>query len=225
MGKYHHGRRHMSHKNKDQVPGPRSEHHRHHGDDRHGAKQPDRFDPARAALLDDPARFDYLPPAKLFELLDAPASGLAVDFGTGTGTYAIELARRRPDLEIIALDEQPEMLKMLMAKPAAAQLKNLRTILTSELPDLDGKADRVLAINVLHELSDAALGGLVAMLKPAGVALFADWNAEVDRPLGPPKDHVYTPAQALTRLEKAGLAGTLQPALQYHFVILAKRGR
>jgi SAM-dependent methyltransferase len=208
---------------KNHVHEPHSEHHHHRADDRHGAKQPERFDPARAALLDDPARLDYLPPAPLFELLDAPTGGLVVDFGTGTGTYAIELARRRPDLQIIALDEQPEMLKMLTAKPAAAQLKNLKAVLTSEHPDLDGKADRVLALNVLHELSDEALHGLTALLKRAGVALFADWNAEVDRPVGPPRDHVYTPAQALARLEKSGLACTLQPALRYHFVIVAKR--
>jgi precorrin-6B methylase 2 len=30
-----------------------------------------------------------------------------IDFGAGTGTIAVELARRRPDLEVIALDEQP----------------------------------------------------------------------------------------------------------------------
>ena len=61
-------------------------------DDRHGARQPERFDPARAALLDNPARFEHLPPDEVFAMLAAPAKSRVVDFGTGTGMYAIELA-------------------------------------------------------------------------------------------------------------------------------------
>src|SRR3989304_2758407 len=99
-----------------------------HDHSRHGAKQPERFDPARAAKLDDPARFESLPPAEVIDLLDAPQGACVIDFGTGTGTYAIELARRRPDLQVIALDEQPEMLELLRAKPAAAALKNLAPV-------------------------------------------------------------------------------------------------
>ena len=82
----------------------------HGDDDRHGARQPERFNPARAALLDDRSRFEYLPPDEIFNMLTAPAGGRVVDFGAGTGTYAVELARSRPDLEVIALDEQQEML-------------------------------------------------------------------------------------------------------------------
>lgn len=91
-------------------------------DDRHGARQPERFNPERASRLDDPARFQYLPPGEVEKMLDAPAGGALLDFGTGTGTYAIELARMRPDVEVIALDEQPEMLVLLRAKPAAGSL-------------------------------------------------------------------------------------------------------
>ena len=47
--------------------------------ERHGAKQPNRFDPARAAILDDPARFAYVPVEALLELLDIPAGGTLVD--------------------------------------------------------------------------------------------------------------------------------------------------
>ncbi len=113
-------------------------HHGAHGnDDRHGARQPERFDPARAALLDDPSRFGYLPPDEIFEMLAAPAGGRVVDFGTGVGTYAIELARSRPDLEVIALDEQQEMLDLLRAKPAAQKLSNLKAVHTDETTKLN----------------------------------------------------------------------------------------
>ncbi len=190
-----------------------------HGD-RHGARQPERFDPARAALLDDPARAEYLPPDRLIELLDAPARARVVDFGAGTGTIAIELARQRPDLEVIALDEQPRMLDLLRAKPAARGLHNLKPVLSGEMALADS-AQRVLAINVLHELGDAALEDLAKMLTADGLALIVDWNSEVDRPVGPPRDHVYSPAEARQRLEATGLRVTERAPLKYHYVLVA----
>jgi ubiquinone/menaquinone biosynthesis C-methylase UbiE len=53
-----------------------------------------------------------------------------IDFGIGTGAFAIEIARGRPDLEVITLDEQPQMLEMPKAKPVSRELSNLKPILT-----------------------------------------------------------------------------------------------
>ena len=195
----------------------------HGDDDRQGARQPERFDPARAALLDDPSRFGHLPPHEVFEMLAAPRGGQVVDFGTGTGTYAIELARGRPDLEVIALDEQQQMLDLLRRKPAAQQLSNLRVVHTDEIAKLHGTADRVLAINVLHELGDEALRALVGLLKPNGTVLAIDWNAGVDRPVGPPRDHVYTVAEARERMETAGLQIESERMFNYHYALVARR--
>ena len=196
-------------------------HGEHGGDDRHGARQPERFDPARAALLDDPARFEYLSPDEVFALSAAPTGGRVVDFGTGTGAYAIELAKRRPDLEVIALDEQPQMLDLLRAKPAAQKLANLSPVHTAEIARLRGTADRVLALNVLHEVGDEALLALAALLKPGGAALIVDWNAGVERPVGPPRDHVYTVAEARERIERAGLRIESERMFKYHYALIA----
>jgi 2-polyprenyl-3-methyl-5-hydroxy-6-metoxy-1,4-benzoquinol methylase len=194
----------------------------HGGGDRHGARQPERFDPARAMLLDDPVRFEYLPPDEVFALLAAPAGCRVVDFGTGTGAYAIELAQRRPDLEVIALDEQPQMLDLLRAKPAAQKLANLSPVHTAEIERLRGTADRVLALNVLHEVGDEALLALAALLKPGGAALIVDWNAGVERPLGPPRDHVYTVAEARERIEGTGLCIESERMFKYHYALIAR---
>jgi 2-polyprenyl-3-methyl-5-hydroxy-6-metoxy-1,4-benzoquinol methylase len=203
-----------------------SYHHGAHGDaDRHGARQPERFDPARAALLDDPSRFGYLPPDEIFVMLGAPAGGRVVDFGTGVGTYAIELARARPDLEIIALDEQQQMLDLLRAKPAAQKLSNLKLVHTVEIAKLNGTADRVLALNVLHELGDDALSAMAALLKPNGTVLVVDWNAGVERPVGPPRDHVYTVAEARERMERIGLRIQDERMFEYHYSLVARVAR
>lgn len=187
--------------------------------DRAGARQPERFDPAKAGKLDDVSRFDYLPPEKVFDLLDPPSAGLVIDFGAGTGTYAIRLARARPDVTVIAMDEQPEMLDRLRAKPEAQRLDNLRAVLPNELEAFRGHADRVLAMNVLHELGDDALGQVRSLLRAGGFALCVDWNAEVDRPVGPPKDHVYAPQEAVGRLERFGFSAEQIASFPYHYAL------
>ncbi len=207
-------------------PEDREERHRdrgvdaHHG---HGAKQPRAFDPERAAILDEPERFDYLPPARIFALLEAPAASLVVDFGTGTGAFAIPLAESRPDLTVIALDREERMLALLRGKPAAQRLDNLRPMLTGEMAALAASADRILAVNVLHELDEEALRQMAGLLKPQGFILFVDWDGAVERPVGPPGAHVYTAAEAVLRLASFGLRAEPLAALSYHFVLRAGR--
>jgi 2-polyprenyl-3-methyl-5-hydroxy-6-metoxy-1,4-benzoquinol methylase len=195
----------------------------HSGDDRHGARQPERFDPVHAALLGDPARFDYLTPEEVFRILAEPTGGRVVDFGTGTGAYAIELALRRPDLEVIALDEQQEMLDLLRAKPAIRGLANLSSIHAAEIARLRSTADRVLALNVLHEVGDEALRAMAALLKPDGVLLIIDWNGGIERPVGPPRDHVYTAPEACERLSRVNLQIESELIFKYHYGLIARR--
>lgn len=155
-------------------------------------------------------------------MLEVPQGGKILDFGTGTGTYAIELARLRPDVEVIALDEQPAMLERLRAKPAAGSLPNLKPTLAGEAAGMSGHVDRVLALNVLHELGDEALQTLRGFLKPDGIALFIDWNADVERPAGPPRDHVYSPAEACSRLEQMGFQPEKERLFPYHYAFRAR---
>jgi SAM-dependent methyltransferase len=187
---------------------------------RHGARQPERFSPARAARLDDPARFDYLPPPEISALLDLPHAARLVDFGTGTGTYAIEIARARPDIRIFALDEQAEMLDMVRAKIATAGVPNIEPFDATRIGDLRGSADRILALNVLHELGDGALSDLRFLLRPDGFALIVDWNGDVERPHGPPREHVYGAAQARRRLEAHGLRVRGASLFPYHYALV-----
>ncbi len=191
--------------------------------DRHGAKQPGRFDPARAAILDDPARFGYVAPEMLLAELALPPAATLVDFGAGTGLYAIALAQRRPDLRVVALDEQPAMREHLRAAILRAGVTNVEAADPAALAALHERADGVLALNVLHELGDSALAELRALLAPDRPALFVDWNAEVERPVGPPRDHVYGPDDAIRRLEAAGFRVERRAALPYHYVLAAFR--
>jgi hypothetical protein len=63
-------------------------------------------------------------------------------------------------------------------------------------------------------------------LAPNGFALVIDWNASIDRPTGPPREHAHTPQEALARLAAAGFTKIKkieEPRLPYHFVLRALR--
>jgi SAM-dependent methyltransferase len=188
--------------------------------ERHGAKQPNRFDPARAAILDDPARFAYVPVEALLDLLEIPADGTLVDFGTGTGLYALEIARRRPDVRVLALDEQPQMLAHVRDAIARSALNNVEAVSSDAVEALACSADGILALNVLHELGDRALGEVRSLLAVGGNAVFVDWNAGVDRPVGPPRDHVYHVADAEARLNAAGFGVVSRRTFAYHYAFV-----
>ena len=188
--------------------------------ERHGAKQPNRFDPARAAILDDPARFAYVPVEALLDLLQIPAGGTLIDFGTGTGLYALEIARRRPDLRVLALDEQPQMLAHVRDAIALSGLRNVEAATSDAVDALAGSADGILALNVLHELGDHALGEVRSLLAAGANAVFVDWNADADRPVGPPRDHVYNVADAEARLAGAGFGVMNRSTFAYHYAFV-----
>ncbi|MBV8602086.1 MAG: class I SAM-dependent methyltransferase [Candidatus Eremiobacteraeota bacterium] len=191
----------------------------------HGARQERRFDPARAAMLDDPARFGYLPPADALALLDPPDDAATiVDFGAGTGAYAIEIARALPHARVVAYDNQPEMLALLEAKPQFAQLRNIETALPGALAALRGGVTRVFALNVLHELSLDDLAQVKALLRSEGMLLVVDWYAEAERPVGPPRDHTYTRDEAKARLALAGFAVTEAQRFPYHYALRCTAG-
>jgi ubiquinone/menaquinone biosynthesis C-methylase UbiE len=183
-------------------------------------KQEKPFDPERAARLDDPARFAYLPVEDILALLAPPQGATLLDFGTGTATYALAIAELRPDLRVVAYDVQPAMLDLARAKPEFAQ-RALEAASTEDLPRLRGTIDRAVAINVLHEIDDVDLVALRGLMKPDGRALIVDWDAEADRDVGPSKDHSYTLPEAVVRV---GGFFTVERSGRFpnHFALLVK---
>ncbi|MGH7755875.1 MAG: class I SAM-dependent methyltransferase, partial [Vulcanimicrobiaceae bacterium] len=177
--------------------------------------------PAKAAMLDDQSRFAYVPPDRILGLLDIPENGSMLDFGTGTGTYAIEIAQKRPDIQVLAYDEQPAMLQLLAAKLRGPAVPNVTLLDAADCQAYGARVDRVLALNVLHELGDDAVRRLLSFLKPGGFALIVDWNADVERPVGPPHDHVYTTSDAFRRLGSFAPDVAVVAKFPYHYALRA----
>lgn len=182
---------------------------------------PYKFDPANAARLDNPERLKWLPPAQLATLLDIPLNATVLDFGTGTGALIVPIAKSRLDSTFYALDEQPTMLEILHGKLDAELISNVVPIDPEHAAALTGTLDRVLAVNVLHEITDGELASLRGMLKQEGFALVVDWNALVERPAGPPAAKCYTPTEAAERLRAHGF--TVRPVgnFTYHHAFRA----
>jgi len=161
-----------------------------------------------------------MPASDLFALLDPPERGRVVDFGAGTGYLTFKLARARHDVRVYAMDEQAPMLDRLRERVKSERVTNVEVIDPAAFADMEN-VDAILAVNVLHELSDASLESIVSALDDRGTALFVDWNAAIERPVGPPAAHVYTLDEAKKRLAAAGFIVGLERMLTYHYVVRA----
>ena len=146
----------------------------------------------------------------LLEALAVEPGQTVCDMGCGNGFYTLELARRvGPRGLVYAVDIQPEMLRMLAERAAAAGLDNIRPLLGTPIdPRLPaGAVDMVLCVDVYHEFShpEEMLARIRASLKPDGRLVLAEFRGE--DPAVPIKPlHKMTKRQLRVELEPAGFA-------------------
>ncbi|MDP8942783.1 MAG: class I SAM-dependent methyltransferase [Actinomycetota bacterium] len=195
----------------------------------HAAGRPEhKFDPARAGRLDAPERDAYLPDDRLIDLLELEGGETVVDYGAGTGRLALAAERRLGGRgRVVAVDESEEMLAHLRARlSAAGSGVEPFLIAANRVPLPDASADRVIAVNLLHEVrGEAALAEMRRLLRPEGILLVADWERgrDPERPTGPPEHILYTEDEAVAELERAGFAvDRREGGFPYHFSLLAQ---
>ncbi len=169
----------------------------------------EKFDPRNASKLENPERLVELPPGNLIRLLDLGGAETVVDFGAGTGMYSVPVAGALPRGVLVAVDEHAELLAFLREKvDAAPPAGRVEFVQTGEnrVPLGDGAADRIFMVNVLHHIHDEpdALAELMRILAPGGLLVAVDF-ARMDRPVGPPNDHVLALEDARAVLRGMGL--------------------
>ena len=194
----------------------------------------EKFDPSRWRRFEDPERLKELPPAVIAELLQLEGDETLIDYGAGTGIYTIALAPWLPRGSLIAVDDSAEMLEHLCEKLDAPQHEGLReriNVVLSEhdhVPLPDGCAQRLVAINVLHHIYDEPepLAEIARLLAPGGVCVVIEFGA-IDRPFGPPKDHVLPHDQVRAVVTGMGLAEVAfhEPGepLRWHVAVVAQK--
>lgn len=185
-------------------------------------RDPKKFDPARAHVLDAPERETYQPTGALIRLLDLDGVRQVVDYGAGTGRLAIAAAEELGEGGcVMAVDESREMFERL--SKAVAGVRRVEPLLISDnsVPLEDGWAERILAINMLHEVrGESAPAEMRRLLAPGGFALFVDWERGRDRDFGPPDEILYSRDEAESVLREEGMRpDPVNAALPYHFAV------
>jgi ubiquinone/menaquinone biosynthesis C-methylase UbiE len=188
------------------------------------------FDPRHIARLEDPERLIREPPEVVLDLLSLTGDETVVDYGAGTGAFTLPLAHALPRGRVVAVDLSEVLLARLADKLDDELRRRVQIVLTSDnhVPLPDASVQAVLTVDVWHEIHDepAASAEMMRLLAPEGRLVVVDW-ARVERPVGPPVDHVLSVADARAGLEALGLAVTAvhDPGelFAYHFAIVAQR--
>jgi len=187
-------------------------------------RDPKKFDPSRAHLLDSADRDRYLPTATLVELLALAGDELVVDYGAGTGRVTVAAAAALPDGRVLAVDESEEMLAHLRQR--LSDIPNAEPLLIAgdQVPLGAGAADRILAINLLHEVrGEGALTEMRRLVAPDGFVLVVDWEPGRKRDSGPPDELLYSRDEAAAELEAHGFeAEQVDGGFPFHLALIAR---
>jgi len=146
-----------------------------------------KFDLAKLEKLNDPGRFETLPPDVFWHALGEP-TGVVVEIGAGTGLFAAAFAAASPEITIYAADIEDVMLDWMRANRPEVAEGRVVPVKASEtnVPLPDGIAAAVYMINLHHELADpdASYAEAFRLLAPGGRLLVVDW-ADRETPRGP----------------------------------------
>jgi ubiquinone/menaquinone biosynthesis C-methylase UbiE len=183
-----------------------------------------KFDPAKAHLLDSSGRDEFLPDGVLVDLLELTGAETVLDYGAGTGRVSVAVAGRLSEGRVVAVDESPEMVELLRARTAESGNVGVVAIAENRVALDDASVDRILAVNLLHEVrGETALTEMRRLLTPGGFVLVVDWDRERPSHPGPPAAHRYSTSEAQQDLTAAGFGvESVDTDLPYHFVLRAR---
>lgn len=123
--------------------------------------------------------------ARVVELAAARHGERVIDVGCGTGTLALELARRSPGALVSGVDADDAMLARARTKATRTGIDlDLRTAMAQELPFADQTFDVAVSSLFFHHLRRddklAVASEVLRVLRPEGRLVVADWGAPRD---------------------------------------------
>ena len=165
----------------------------------------------------------FLNPNEVLNQLEIKEGMVAADFGSGSGGWAIPLAKRLKSGKVYAIDVQEEMLSALKGKAEIENIFNIETKKADVSKGTEIKAnslDLVLLTNVLfqNENKEKIFSEAERVLRPGGQVLVVDWLERA--PLGPTGGRVS--AEEVKKIAKE-LSLRLQkefPASAFHWGLI-----
>ncbi len=126
--------------------------------------------------------------------IEIKPGSVAADFGSGSGYFALELAKRVGDKgKVYAVDVLPTALESVRSLAKMRGFLNIETRWANleKTSTLDvASCDFILVANIFFQVDPKLWPSIIReaakVLKPQGQVLFIDWKKE--SPLGPPKD-------------------------------------
>jgi len=121
--------------------------------------------------------------ATMLKQLGVKPGMLVCDMGCGNGFYSLKLAKLVGDEgKVLAVDIQPQMLRLLRSRSRVAEIDNIEpilgTVVDPKLPE--GQLDLILCVDVYHEFShpERMLAAMRKALKPDGRLVLLEFRAE-----------------------------------------------
>lgn len=180
-----------------------------------------------ARWLERPGRVIEEKPDEVVAKLGLKAKDIVADVGAGSGYFAFRLSRFVPQGTVLAVDIQPEMLRIIEKRVKQYPTDNVKAILGSiDDPNLPKSAvDVALMVDAYHEFSHPRqmMNGIVEALKPGGRVILIEYRGE--DPRIPIKTlHKMTQSQVKKEMKAVGLRWreTKDFLPQQHFMVFEK---
>lgn len=141
-----------------------------------------------AKVFDDPARDEWQKPDEVIRALKLAPDAAVADIGSGTGYFAVRLARAVPRGRVYGVDVEPDMVRYLRERAQREKLANLAAVAAKPNdPGIPTTVDLVILVDTYHHVSDREryFRSLRKSLKPGGRLAIVDFT--LDSPVGPPK--------------------------------------
>jgi precorrin-6B methylase 2 len=148
-------------------------------------------------------------PPLLVESLKLNPTDVVADIGAGTGYIALQIAPELPQGKVLAVDIQPEMIRMLGDRMTETGLTNVEPIQgTEQNPNLEPNSiDLAILVDAYHEFTfpREMMAGIVQALKPNGRVALVEYRAKDPFVFIKPH-HKMTQAQVRKEMDGVGLA-------------------
>jgi cyclopropane fatty-acyl-phospholipid synthase-like methyltransferase len=165
------------------------------------------FDDAErwAKVFDDPERDAWQKPDEVLRALALAPDATVADIGSGTGYFAVRLARALPKGRVFGADLAHDMVHYLNQRAAKEKLPNLSSHLAApDDPKLPSAVDLVLLVDTYHHIGarERYFAKLRASLRAGGRVAVIDFRP--DAPSGPPRRDRVAPEQVKAEMARAG---------------------